>query len=142
MRLMAEERIESEGRFGSKRPRFEARAMGAAYGGMVLERLARHTCRIAGVDWACMFVLDREDPRLVIAAAGCGVDWDLIGSRVGTDEGVVGKVISSGEPGLLADHRSLVPRLWRCRCRPRDSLRDRCLVTGGAGRRRSPLPRR
>jgi HD-GYP domain-containing protein (c-di-GMP phosphodiesterase class II) len=107
MRLMTDESIESEGRFGSRRPRFEARAAEMAYGGMVLERLARHTCRIAGVDWACMFVLDRYDPRLAIAAAGCGVEWDVIGSRVGTDEGVVGAVLSSGEPALVDDHRRL-----------------------------------
>jgi HD-GYP domain-containing protein (c-di-GMP phosphodiesterase class II) len=111
MRLMAEERIESEGRFGSRRPRFEARAMETAYGGMVLERLARHTCRIAAVDWACLFVLDRVDPRSVIAAAGCGVDWDLIGTRVGADEGVVGAVLASGEPALLEDHRLLIGML-------------------------------
>jgi HD-GYP domain-containing protein (c-di-GMP phosphodiesterase class II) len=111
MRLMAEERIESEGRFGSRRPRFEARAAEMAYGGMVLERLARHTCRIAGVDWACMFVLDRNDPRLAIAAAGCGLDADMIGSRVGSDEGVVGMVLSTGEPALLQDHRRLTALL-------------------------------
>jgi putative methionine-R-sulfoxide reductase with GAF domain len=108
MRLMADESIESEGRFGSRRPRFEARAMEMAYGGMVLERLARHTCRIAAVDWACLFVLDRHDPRSAIAAAGCGVEWDMIGTRVGTDEGVVGAVLSSGEPALLEDHRRLI----------------------------------
>jgi HD-GYP domain-containing protein (c-di-GMP phosphodiesterase class II) len=108
MRLMAEERTESEGRFGSKRPRFEARAMEMAYGGMVLERLARHTCRIAAVDWSCLFVLDRVDPRSAIAAAGCGVELDLIGTRVGVDEGVVGAVLGSGEPALLEDHRRLI----------------------------------
>ena len=108
MRLMADESIESEGRFGSRRPRFEGRAMEMAYGGMVLERLARHTCRIAAVDWACLFVLDRHDPRSAIAAAGCGVEWDMIGTRVGTDEGVVGAVLSSGEPALLEDHRRLI----------------------------------
>jgi len=75
---------------------------------MVLERLARHTCRIAGVDWSCLFVLDRRDPRLAIIAAGCGVPWDLIGTRVGADEGVVGQVLSSGQPALLADHRDLI----------------------------------
>src|SRR4051812_6147491 len=107
MRLMADESIESEGRFGSRRSRFEARAAEMAYGGMVLERLARHTCRIAAVEWACLFVLDRDDPRSAIAAAGCGVEWDLIGTRVGSDEGVVGRVLATGEPALLKDHRML-----------------------------------
>jgi diguanylate cyclase len=78
---------------------------------MVLERLARHTCRIAGVDWSCMFVLDRRDPRLAIIAAGCGVPWDVIGTRVGADEGVVGQVLASGRPTVLADHRNLLGAL-------------------------------
>jgi GAF domain-containing protein len=106
MRLMAEDRMESRGRFGSRRTDHDDGSE-VAYGGMVLERLARHTCRVAGVDWSCLFVIDRSDPRLAIAAAGCGVEWDLIGSRVGTDEGVVGSVLSTGEPALLGDHRGL-----------------------------------
>jgi GAF domain-containing protein len=78
---------------------------------MVLERLARHTCRIAGVDWSCLFVLDWRDPRRVIAAAGCGIPWDLIGTRIGADEGVVGQVLSAGQPALLDDHRDLIDAL-------------------------------
>ena len=107
MRLMAEDRTESTGRFGSRRGGQTDDASEIAYGGMVLERLARHTCRVAGVDWSCLFVIDRADPRLAIAAAGCGVEWDLIGTRVGTDEGVVGTVLATGEPALLGDHRGL-----------------------------------
>jgi GAF domain-containing protein len=106
MRLMAEDRKESRGRFGSRRAT-EGDGSEVAYGGMVLERLARHTCRVAGVDWSCLFVIDRSDPRLAIAAAGCGIEWDLIGTRVGADEGVVGDVLASGEPVLLPDHRGL-----------------------------------
>jgi diguanylate cyclase len=78
---------------------------------MVLERLARHTCRIAGVDWSCLFVLDPRDPRLAIVAAGCGVPWEMIGNRVGADEGVVGQVLGSGHPALLRDHRDLLGTL-------------------------------
>jgi GAF domain-containing protein len=111
MRLMADESTEITGRFRSRRPQRKGVSSEVAYGGMVLERLARHTCRIAGVDWSCLFVLDRYDPRLVIAAAGCGVPWDLIGSRIGADEGVVGRVLAGGEPVLLEDHRALVPHL-------------------------------
>lgn len=107
MRLMADERTDEEGRFGPRRRRSGGSAAEVAYGGMVLERLARHTCRVAGVDWSCLFVLDRSDPRMAIIAAGCGVPWELIGSRVAVDEGVVGCVFSSGEPALLADHRDL-----------------------------------
>jgi diguanylate cyclase len=80
----------------------------SGYGGLVLDRLARHTCRIAGVDWSCVFVRDLRDPRLAIAAAGHGVPWDLIGTRIGSDEGVVGQVLVSGKPAVLADYRALV----------------------------------
>jgi HD-GYP domain-containing protein (c-di-GMP phosphodiesterase class II) len=111
MRLMADDRIESRGRFAARREEQAHDASEIAYGGMVLERLARHTCRVAGVDWSCLFVIDRADPRLAIAAAGCGIEWDLIGSRVGTDEGVVGTVLASGEPALMDDHRDLTSML-------------------------------
>jgi GAF domain-containing protein len=109
MRLMARDRAENEGRFGSGRPRVGPRSFAdSGYGGLVLERLARHTCRIAGVDWSCLFVRDERDPRLAIAAAGHGVPWDLIGTRIGADEGVVGQVLASGEPVVLDDYRMLV----------------------------------
>ncbi len=109
MRLMAGDRSENEGRFGSARPRLAPSSfVDSGYGGLVLERLARHTCRIAGVDWACLFVRDVNDPRLAIAAAGHGVPWDLIGTRIGADEGVVGQVLVSGEPTVLDDYRALL----------------------------------
>src|SRR5919202_3742225 len=111
MRLMDNEGAERAGRFGSRQSAFEDAASEIAYGGMVLESLARHTCRIAGVDWSCLFVLDRHDPRSAIAAAGCGVPWDLIGTRVGADEGVVGEVLTSGRPALVTDHHDLVRAL-------------------------------
>jgi response regulator RpfG family c-di-GMP phosphodiesterase len=111
MRLMADEGSKTAGRFGSRRSAFEDSAREVAHGGMVLERLARHTCRIAGVDWSCLFVLDPRDPRRVIAAAGFGVEWDLIGTSVGADEGVVGEVLASGHPALLDDHRDLMAAL-------------------------------
>src|SRR6266550_1856050 len=53
---------------------------------IVLERLAKHACRIAGVDRTAIFVRDRRDPRVVIAAAGHGVSWDFAGSRLAADE--------------------------------------------------------
>ena len=109
MRLMARDRAEKEGRFGAGRPRVVPSGFTeSGYGGLVLERLARHTCRIAGVDWSCLFVRDTRDPRLAIAAAGHGVPWDLIGTRIGADEGVVGQVLVTGEPVVLADYRTLV----------------------------------
>ena len=112
MRLMARDRAENEGRFTQRRAQpGDPTTVEMAYGGMVLERLAQHTCRIAGVDWSCLFVLDRRDPRLAIVAAGCGVPWEVIGTRVGADEGVVGQVLASGQPALLRDHRDLIGSL-------------------------------
>jgi hypothetical protein len=109
MRLMARDRAENEGRFGAARARVAPSGFAeSGYAGLVLERLARHTCRIAGVDWSCLFVRDAGDPRLAIAAAGHGVSWDLIGTRIGADEGAVGQVLVSGEPVVLADYRELV----------------------------------
>jgi GAF domain-containing protein len=109
MRLMARDSTENEGRFGSGRARLTPSTfVDSGYGGLVLDRLARHTCRIAGVDWCCLFVRDARDPRLAIAAAGHGVPWDLIGTRIGSDEGVVGQVLVSGQPILLTDYRALV----------------------------------
>src|SRR4051794_41896323 len=109
MRLMARDRAENEGRFGTGRTRVTPSAFTeSGYGGLVLDRLARHACRIAGVDWSCLFVRDQRDPRLAIAAAGHGVPWDLIGTRIGSDEGVVGQVLVSGKPAVLADYRALV----------------------------------
>src|SRR5204863_2520939 len=91
-RLMARDRAENEGRFGSGRPRVAPSGFTeSGYGGLVLERLARHTCRIAGVDWSCLFVRDARDPRLAIAAAGYGVPWDLISNPIGAEEGAGGQ---------------------------------------------------
>src|SRR4051812_48361561 len=110
MRLMARE-TEREGRFGPRRSPAETAALEHAYGGMVLERLAKHVCRIAEVDWSCLFVVDRRDPRRAIVAAGCGVPYELIGARVGADVGVVGQVLSTGNSVLMRDHRDLLARL-------------------------------
>src|SRR5256714_2346603 len=80
---------------------------GSGYGALVLERLAKQVCRIAGVEWCCIFVRDRNDPRSVIAAAGHGLPWDLIGTRLGADEGSLARVLN-GEPALVADYAELV----------------------------------
>ncbi|MEA2480595.1 MAG: hypothetical protein QOJ07_2517 [Thermoleophilaceae bacterium] len=77
------------------------------YSGLVLERLARHVCRVADVDRACVFVIDRGDPRALIAAAAHGAPDDLVGSRVGTDEGVLGRVFASGEAQVVTDSLAL-----------------------------------
>src|ERR687883_1461259 len=89
------------------------------YGALVLERLARQVCRIAGVEWSCIFVRDRRDPRSVIAAAGHGLPWDLVGARVGADEGALASVLRRGEPSVVEDYTELVGALqapvpYRC----------------------------
>src|ERR671933_581730 len=76
----------------------------SGYGALVLERLAKQVCRIAGVEWSCIFVRDRRDPRAVIAAAGHGLPWDLLGSRLGADEGSLGRVLMNGEPAIVDDY--------------------------------------
>jgi len=81
---------------------------GSGYGALVLERLAKQVCRIAGVEWSCIFVRDRNDPRSVIAAAGHGLPWDLIGARLGADEGSLARVLTSGESLLVTDYAELV----------------------------------
>ena len=70
----------------------------SGYGAIVLERLARQICRAAAVEWSCIFVRDRADPRSVIAAAGHGLPWDFLGARFGADEGMVGRVLTTGGP--------------------------------------------
>jgi len=80
----------------------------SGYGALVLERLAKQVCRVAGVEWSCIFVRDRHDPRSVIAAAGHGLPWDLVGARIGADEGAIGRVFAFGEPVLVADYTELV----------------------------------
>jgi HD domain-containing protein/GAF domain-containing protein len=85
--------------------------VGRGYGALVLERLAKQVCRIAGVEWSCIFVRDRRDPRSVIAAAGHGLPWDLVGARIGADEGAIGRVLARGEPVLVSDYAEFVGAL-------------------------------
>jgi HD-GYP domain-containing protein (c-di-GMP phosphodiesterase class II) len=80
----------------------------SGYGALVLERLAKQVCRIAGVEWSCIFVRDRRDPRSVIAAAGHGLPWDLLGTRIGADEGGLARVLMTGEPAMVDDYGELV----------------------------------
>src|SRR3712207_8904078 len=79
----------------------------SGYSGLVLERLVKHVCRVADVQRACIFVRDRSDPRVLIAAAAHGTPIELLGSRVGADEGVLGRVLATGEPLLVPDCREL-----------------------------------
>jgi hypothetical protein len=85
-----------------------APARESGYAALVLERLAKQICRIAGVELSCIFVRDRRDPRLVISAAAHGLAWDAIGCRFGTDESEVGKVLATGAPALTDDFAGMV----------------------------------
>ncbi len=85
----------------------------SGYGALVLERLARQVCRTADVEWSCIFVRDRRDPRAVIAAAGQGVPWEVLGARFGVDEGLIGEVLSGGGPLAVEDYCELIkPLEW------------------------------
>jgi hypothetical protein len=75
----------------------------SGYEGLVLDRLVKHACRVADVDRACIFVRDRDDPRSLIAAAGHGTPIELLGTVVGTDEGVLGRVVASSQPLLVPE---------------------------------------
>jgi hypothetical protein len=85
-----------------------APARESGYAALVLERLAKQICRIAGVELSCIFVRDRRDPRQIISAAAHGLPWDALGCRFGTDECAVGQVLATGEPLLTEDFADLV----------------------------------
>src|SRR5918998_1688245 len=77
-----------------------------AYTKAILDRLARQACVILGVERAVIFVRD-EATRAPVAVAGHGVPSDLIGRRFRLDEGMVGQVLSSGEPMVLEEYGEL-----------------------------------
>src|SRR3954454_12677023 len=101
-----------KGRFGQRpEPDEPGELEGSGYEAIVLERLAQHAKRIAGVDRTAIFVRDRRDPRVVIAAAGHGVGWDFAGSRLAADEGLVGDVLSEGGSYSSSDPAEIAPTL-------------------------------
>ena len=96
-------------RFAQAEPVAPTSLRESGYGALVLDRLAKQICRIAGVEWSCIFVRDPRDPRSVIAAAGHGVPWELLGSRFGADEGRLGDVLATGDPAVVSGYAQLVP---------------------------------
>src|SRR5437763_1131895 len=109
---MPREHDPAMGRFGQRRPLEEPGGLEASgYEAIVLDRLAKHACRIAGVDRTAIFVRDRRDPRVVIAAAGHGVSWDFVGSRYAADVGFVGDVLAEGESVSTNDPEQIEPTL-------------------------------
>src|SRR5919202_3255932 len=99
---------EQQRRFAQQTRTVTPRLHESGYSALVLERLARQVCRIAGVEWSCIFVRDRRDPRSAIAAAGHGLPWDLVGARVGADEGALSRVLMNGETLLVAEYAELL----------------------------------
>jgi HD-GYP domain-containing protein (c-di-GMP phosphodiesterase class II) len=77
----------------------------------ILKRVAEQACSIIGVERATICVRDRNDPRSSIVVAGHGVREDLIGTRLGIDEGIVGSVFLSGEPVIVADYHDFPENL-------------------------------
>ena len=75
----------------------------------ILGRVAEQACSILHVERATVCVRDRNDPRLSIVVAGHGVRDELIGKRLGVDEGIVGQVLRLGR----ARDRLRLPRLSR-----------------------------
>src|SRR5256714_11920591 len=110
--VMPRELDPRKGRFEQRRsplPELDA----VAYEAIVLERLAKHACRIAGVDRTAIFVRDRRDPRVVIAAAGHGGSWGFAGSRPAADPGFLGDGLAY-RPSVATPHppqNSPTPRL-------------------------------
>src|SRR5437764_752043 len=61
---MPRENDPRKGRFEQRSPAGQLGALeDSGYEAIVLERLAKHACRIAGVDRTAIFVRDRRDPR-------------------------------------------------------------------------------
>lgn len=75
----------------------------------VLESLTRQACRVMRVERAVIVLRDDEDPRLAVVVAGHGVPRDYIGRRIGIDEGMAGRVITTGEPVVVEDY-GIFPR--------------------------------
>src|SRR3954468_19028285 len=110
--LMPNEQDPRKGRFEHRRPADQlAELEGSGYEAIVLDRLAKHACRITGVDRTAIFVRDRRDPRVVIAAAGHGVSFDFTGSRLAADQGFVGDVLAYGSSVATSDPGEIAPTL-------------------------------
>jgi putative nucleotidyltransferase with HDIG domain len=71
----------------------------------LLGRLMTRLRRTLVVERACVFLRDEEDPRALVVAAIAGIDESVLRTRVGIDEGVVGRVLATGQPALLHDGR-------------------------------------
>jgi HD-GYP domain-containing protein (c-di-GMP phosphodiesterase class II) len=61
----------------------------SGYPNVVLDRLARQTCELIGVDRSCIVARDSADPAKSVAVAGHGVRDDVVGTRFARDAGEV-----------------------------------------------------
>jgi HD-GYP domain-containing protein (c-di-GMP phosphodiesterase class II) len=77
----------------------------------VLESLTKQACRIMRVERAVVVVRDETDPRLAVVVAGHGVPPDYVGRRIGIDEGMAGRAITSGDPVLVDDYTQFPQRI-------------------------------
>jgi HD-GYP domain-containing protein (c-di-GMP phosphodiesterase class II) len=53
----------------------------SGYPNVVLDRLARQTCEVIGVERSCIVARDDADPTKAVAVAGHGVRYDVVGTR-------------------------------------------------------------
>jgi HD-GYP domain-containing protein (c-di-GMP phosphodiesterase class II) len=77
----------------------------------VLESLSRQACRIMRVERAVVVLRDESDPRSAVVVAGHGVPRDYVGRHIGMDEGMAGRVITTGEPVLVDDYADFSRRI-------------------------------
>ena len=78
----------------------------------VLESLARQACRIMRVERAVVVLRDEADPRSSIVVARPRGATRLRRRRIGIDEGMAGRVITTGEPVLVDDYAQFPQRIW------------------------------
>jgi putative nucleotidyltransferase with HDIG domain len=64
-----------------------------------------------GVDRVCAFLRDEADPRALVIVAAVGVNESVLGTSVGIDEGITGRVLATGDPVLIeeADWQKAMP---------------------------------
>jgi len=77
----------------------------------VLASLSRQACRIMRVERAVVVLRDEADPRSAVVVGGHGVPRDYVGRRIGIDEGMAGRVITTGEPVLVDDYAEFPSRI-------------------------------
>ena len=70
-------------------------------------RLAAQAKALLDVQRVLVFANDPHEPQRAVIVAGVGVSSDVIGGRVASDTGPLGRVIASGRPVMVEDHAAL-----------------------------------